>query len=351
MLDAQVLFRLTDYVVAMHEAKTFEQTSEVVRAGLEDLVPTDSLHFGLAPSVRPKSGFIGNWPDAVIDNFTSLAEQFLPEDPFHTGRLRLTLDNAAVVNHLLGPKALASSRMYNEVWRPFGFRHLLRAANPGKYALGFWLARTSDIAFNQQDITTLDVLSRHMNASISKLIGRHHGKLPTKATTISVETNSWLVCDHSGAIIRTTPDSIEHLRACLGENASLERVPAAWHRAYLARVAGGGPDPRSYKTGDRDITAHIAPIKGAPGEFTIFFVEHIREADPLASLTQLGLTNREAEVMKWMIEGKTNPEIGIIMGITPLTAKKHVENIRIKLNAPNRTAAVASVMEKISAQM
>jgi DNA-binding NarL/FixJ family response regulator len=35
--------------------------------------------------------------------------------------------------------------------------------------------------------------------------------------------------------------------------------------------------------------------------------------------------------MRWLIEGKTNPEIGIILGISSLTAKRHVENVLHKL--------------------
>ncbi|MCF6439903.1 helix-turn-helix transcriptional regulator [Pseudoalteromonas luteoviolacea] len=53
------------------------------------------------------------------------------------------------------------------------------------------------------------------------------------------------------------------------------------------------------------------------------------------------LTNREKEVLDWISSGKTNGEIGMILGISQYTVKNHVAKILEKLNAPNRSAAMA----------
>lgn len=53
------------------------------------------------------------------------------------------------------------------------------------------------------------------------------------------------------------------------------------------------------------------------------------------------LTCREKEVFDWIASGKTNVEIGLILGISPFTVKNHVAKILEKLNAPNRSAAMA----------
>lgn len=79
-----------------------------------------------------------------------------------------------------------------------------------------------------------------------------------------------------------------------------------------------------------------------------------RAAAPLAAATpaalqQLGLTPREAEILSWVVQGKTNPEIGIILGIQLTTVKKHLESTFAKLGVENRTAAVTLALEKLSA--
>ena len=57
------------------------------------------------------------------------------------------------------------------------------------------------------------------------------------------------------------------------------------------------------------------------------------------------LTDREAEVAKWIRQGKTNNEIAIILGIARGTVNKHVERILNKLRVENRTAAALAFQE------
>lgn len=54
-----------------------------------------------------------------------------------------------------------------------------------------------------------------------------------------------------------------------------------------------------------------------------------------------GLSEREAEIMDWVRKGKTNLEIGSILDISSFTVKNHLQRIFKKLDAFNRTQAVA----------
>ena len=68
----------------------------------------------------------------------------------------------------------------------------------------------------------------------------------------------------------------------------------------------------------------------------------------LKALVSLRLTPREAEVLFWISEGKTNQDIGIILGATTGTICKHVEHILSKLNVENRTAAAVLALKTCS---
>jgi DNA-binding response OmpR family regulator/DNA-binding CsgD family transcriptional regulator len=57
-----------------------------------------------------------------------------------------------------------------------------------------------------------------------------------------------------------------------------------------------------------------------------------------AALLALGLTIRQAEVAYWVAQGKTNPEIGIILDASPRTIDKHMERILDRLGLENRAA-------------
>lgn len=59
------------------------------------------------------------------------------------------------------------------------------------------------------------------------------------------------------------------------------------------------------------------------------------------------LTERESEVLLWIAKGKSNSEIGVILGVSPRTVNKHLEQIFRKLNVENRTSAAVMALKEI----
>lgn len=340
---------LTDYVVAMHEAKDFGQVSSIALNGLQMLVPSDwpmvSAMVSGPPNLRvehPKSPLQSAWGE-----FDRRGAHSVHEDPTYTNRLRLTMDGAAQPRDFVDRSTFERTRFYNDVFRPMNIQQMLRFSNPGVLGTGFVIVRNNNRPFSSDEIDMAEVMGRQLDSAIHKLMSKHSGKVPIDGELISMHTSCWLVCSADGTIIRSTPESREAYQACVGPLAAHPKIPTDWHDVYLSRIRGGPPAPKEYKLTGRAITAHVAPIAGCPDEFSVFFVERRLEDDPFIPLTRLGLTYREAEVLHWMIEGKTNPEIATIMGISTLTAKKHAENIRGKFQVPNRTAAVVYAMDKL----
>lgn len=66
--------------------------------------------------------------------------------------------------------------------------------------------------------------------------------------------------------------------------------------------------------------------------------EHGHGGSPVV-LVGLGLTTREAEVLYWLAQGKSNPDIATIIGAALRTVHKHVEHIFQKLGVETRAAA------------
>lgn len=60
------------------------------------------------------------------------------------------------------------------------------------------------------------------------------------------------------------------------------------------------------------------------------------------------LTRRESEVMSWLCEGKTGPEIAIILGCATRTVEKHLANLYQKLGVSNSTAVILKAYHPIS---
>ena len=68
----------------------------------------------------------------------------------------------------------------------------------------------------------------------------------------------------------------------------------------------------------------------------------------IRALQSLPITRREAEVLAYVAMGKTNPEIAIILGISRLTVKKHLEHVFQSLGVETRTAAASVALEVAS---
>ena len=139
------------------------------------------------------------------------------------------------------------------------------------------------------------------------------------------------------------------------------------HRESLRRRAGAEPSVLTVLPQPR---ADAPPASGAAlatrGAKRLSFTLHavdpdalgegqwlivMREADDAALMDGpihgFKLTAREAEVLYWVVKGKTNQDIGDILGSSPRTVQKHLEHVFEKLGVETRTAAAAMAMGRV----
>jgi DNA-binding response OmpR family regulator/DNA-binding CsgD family transcriptional regulator len=142
-------------------------------------------------------------------------------------------------------------------------------------------------------------------------------------------------------------------------SASLDRAVVLTNRAgvivFSTRLAGAllhkhHPDftgsrlPAGLGSADGPLTVRCFAEPGRD-DLTMFVLEEKGDPPGPAALTRLGLTAREAEVLFWLAQGKSNPDIASILGAGLRTVHKHVENIFRKLGLETRTAATLAAME------
>jgi DNA-binding NarL/FixJ family response regulator len=85
----------------------------------------------------------------------------------------------------------------------------------------------------------------------------------------------------------------------------------------------------------------------ADGDWLIVMREVSDTAVIEAMSLSFKLTAKEAEVLYWVVKGKTNKDIGDILGSSPMTVKKHLERVFVKLGVETRTAAAGMAMGRI----
>lgn len=77
----------------------------------------------------------------------------------------------------------------------------------------------------------------------------------------------------------------------------------------------------------------------------------LKEGKPLPlsiiDLELLGLTQREAEVLFWMAQDKSNAAIARVLGGCEGTVQKHLEHVYKKLGVQTRMGAMLLVLERL----
>ena len=75
-------------------------------------------------------------------------------------------------------------------------------------------------------------------------------------------------------------------------------------------------------------------------------VQHIavHTAEARVGVLQRPVSAREAEILHWVREGKSNEEIGMILGISGLTVKNHLQRLYRLLGVSNRAHAISRCM-------
>jgi DNA-binding response OmpR family regulator/DNA-binding CsgD family transcriptional regulator len=169
-----------------------------------------------------------------------------------------------------------------------------------------------------------------------------------------------------GRVLWQTPLARDLMQRHFGAGASAGGVAAPlhapaslcdWVRARVARApqepahdtggpgasAPGGGDTWSCVTGTQRLHCSLHPAS-AEDEWLVVLTESSNGAAIEALSLQFRLTAREAEVLYWVAQGKTNRDIGDILGTRPKTITKHLEHVFEKLGVETRTAAAARVL-------
>lgn len=128
-----------------------------------------------------------------------------------------------------------------------------------------------------------------------------------------------------------------------------------WIDEFFANDAGGadarclgwlhasdpsGADLRHTVHDERMLTARRL---GSVGLGEVMWVLSLRAVgvQPPSRLATALLTPRETEVLSWVAKGKTNRDVGEILGLSPRTVNKHLEHVFEKLGVETRAAAAA----------
>jgi DNA-binding NarL/FixJ family response regulator len=163
-------------------------------------------------------------------------------------------------------------------------------------------------------------------------------------TALDVAGRFLMAVSREGKIVWATPQAQKLLSDNLNGAPDDEMIlPASmlyWLEQAQQGKAGSKTPALASFPNDEQLRLQYMGKLGAD-EFLVRLAKDSGANVPQEFSKELGLTSREGEVLSWLSKGKTNRDIAQILGLSPRTVDKHLEQIYAKLGVENRTAAAA----------
>jgi DNA-binding NarL/FixJ family response regulator len=207
------------------------------------------------------------------------------------------------------------------------------------------LADTEDIVRGLEaggvDYVTKPIVIEEMLARIRVHLANARLTQSARAA-LDVSGRFLLAVDRQGRIMWATPQAQKLLADSFGAQSGDELVLPEAAQQWLASTQqgkGGKAQTVSFPDNPR-LKLHYLGDAG-PNEILLRLAKEAGSDLSAELSSEFGLTTREGEVLSWLAKGKTNRDIAQILGLSPRTVDKHLEQIYAKLGVENRTAAAA----------
>lgn len=155
-----------------------------------------------------------------------------------------------------------------------------------------------------------------------------------------------LAVDGRGTILWATPQALRLMAEVVttGSEAGTSLPVAA--RAAIA----GGAVADAIVLGEVGTRRLALSMIGRTGEDELLFrlMSDDVGGEEATLKRRFSVTSREAEVLLWIARGKSNRDIGDILGLSPRTVNKHLETIFTKLGVENRASAAILALKAIN---
>jgi DNA-binding CsgD family transcriptional regulator len=340
---------VVEFLGGLSDVQTLVQYSDHVLQGLRRMVACEHASYNELDMRERRDRFVIAPLDASahvmleVDSFRAR----ISEHPViaHYGKIKRST-GWLKVSDFVTRREFRQTGLYHDYYR--------RVRTEAQIGLMFPSGRGVDIAialnrasgeFNERERLVLNLVRRHVQVAYERtetfdradkqvallMAGTTAGRIGIailsegRVATINETARAWLHDYFGGA---NAPDQVPP---------ELE----SWLASHDGPSCSSAPHRVARTVGDRRLTVRAVRC----GEEIVLLLEEDGVAILPATFASLGLSRRESEVLGWVARGKTNPEIGSILAVSPRTVQHHLETIFRKLDVETRTAAVARAFE------
>jgi DNA-binding CsgD family transcriptional regulator len=330
---------------------------------LDQLVPSELPLFH-ATEVRTRQishTFLSDFPGFTPEMDRMIHQHFGEHPIIH--HMPQTLHGAYQLSDFVSQQELhCFEGLYQQYLRSFAFEEQMTFFLPNSSAgswykimqtdatlVGFSLHRTR--RFTERDRLILNLLRPNLLQAYDN--AQHYQQLQQDLGQLQQSFNQLdlVMLNPTGQVQRITPQAIVWLETYFAKPTSTLQLPDhlwAWikHQVMVTQTLDRPKVglPLRIQQDDKQLVIRLI-VDPIAAQYLLLLEEQTLFLSQ--SLDLLGLSQRETEVLFWVMQGKDNKAIATQMSIGQSTVRKHLESIYRKLGVQSRTEAIAYVLEQL----
>ncbi len=358
--DTQSLLQGVQKLYTLCDLETFGLNALTI---LNQLVPSNRPHFH-ATQVRTRQISRSFLPDCsgLTPEIERMIDLHFDEHPI-LHHMPQTLHGAYQISDFVSQKELHYlESVYQQFLRPLDLEEQMTFFLPNTSSgswrevtqtdatlVGFSFHRTQ--RFTERDRLILNFLRPHLRQAYDN--AQHYQQLQQDLSNLKQSLNhlDLVILNPTGQIQWVTPKAVLWLETYFSKPTSTLQPPDhlwAWvkHQVMVTQT----PDlpkaclPLRIQQDSKQLVIRLV-VDPIAEQYLLLLEEQTLSL--LQSLSLLGLSQRETEVLFWVIQGQENKAIAVHLTVGTSTVAKHLESIYRKWGVQSRTEAIAYALDKI----
>lgn len=346
--------RLSEWLSNLYALRDETALSQYLVSSVSSLVPGEVFSFNRIDPTRGTAWY--TWAPSdyrTINDGMAILGRYARQCPLVPSLQASRGHHALRMSDCVSMAQLRRLDIYHEFYQPMQIPFTLASSlvtSPKQVVvLGLHRARKD---FSERDRDVLDLALPHLSTALAnaRVVSGMQATLAEVNLAVDQLGQAVMGVDHQGRIRWATPRANQLLQGFFGNNPRrADRVPESlrrWMHGQERQLGDSGrlPPPQAplvVDQGERQLVVRLL----RQSDRRVLVMEERSDQLSRAALERIGLSKREAEVLGWVAQGKTNVETGIILSISARTVQKHLARVYEKLGVETRTAATARALE------
>jgi DNA-binding CsgD family transcriptional regulator len=334
-----------------YRGRDFDQFVAFLLVRLPTLIRSEVTSYN---EMRPADHYSRNWvnPESLmVPERDEAWANVMQEHPIVAHHERTQSSEVLKLSDFLSSRQLHNSGLYSEHYGPLGrIEDSLNFLLTSKDTInGIGLHRDSKYTDREQallEFLRLHLIQAHANSVALSKMERETTRL---GKVLDASARALVVLRRDRTIDFATESARKWMREYYDDVRASDRLPEVldlWvrHHDSAVRQTLELPKPRDPLVVNRKDRRLVARLLSDDQEILLLLEEQTMSIEP-ASLTSLGLTRRENEVLAHMVNGLGKMPIAQLLGTSLRTVDTHVQNIMQSLGVSSSTAAIAKAFQ------